>query len=96
MKKIILACILLMSTPAMAATDAEVCTAYSSLASKIMGYRQSGVSFSTLYSAVSDQFKPIVTMAFEEHAYYSPEMQNRARIEFGNTFMRECLKANQK
>jgi len=96
MKKVILiTAMLLMSTPAMAATIDEMCTGYSNLAAQVMGYRQSGIPFTTVYNNISDKFKPIVVMAYEEPAYFSPEMKQRAKVDFSNEFMRGCLKSNQ-
>jgi len=93
MKKIIFMCMLLLiSSNAFAEDTTELCTQYSTLASQIMGYRQDGNSFSSIYAIVPKDYQSIVIMAYEEPRYYTKEMQDRAKVEFGNTFMLTCIK----
>ena len=75
------------------------CENVSGLAESVMSARQQGLSMrSVLAAVVSDNedfkaaFKDMVMQAYSSPRFISDEMQQRATTEFGNLYMRECLK----
>lgn len=75
-------------------THQEICTAYSSLAGKIMTLRQMGEEMAITYVASdTDHYRKLVVEAYEEPRYGSKPYQNKTITKFQNKAFLQCIKS---
>lgn len=98
MKKLILAVALMMSAPAMAATQQEWCAEVSNLARSIMSSRHSGVPIVNQLSITKgheqeDMATAMILEAYSKTRWHTKASQQRAITEFANDVYLICDKS---
>jgi hypothetical protein len=100
MKALLLAAVTTTTAAGLEPTPIEFCTGIGNMAGAIMEARQMEIPMSevmTVFSSSteSDQFyREVVIKAYEQPAYSSPEIQQRAVSGFRNAWEVECFKAS--
>lgn len=98
MRKILTTIVLfIMAMPVQAEGWREVCDSVGKLATKVMEYRQSGVSMSVMMGSISEGelstlIEEVIISAYDKPRYISERMQRRVVEEFRDGTYLECVR----